>query len=200
MGNIEYLLRWGWARWRTRLFTLLISSQFNQMGPGCRISPPFRFANLHQMSLGENVIIHDNCWLTTTGEGQEENRVKLEIRAGAAIGMGATIAAAEKVVLGERVLLARNVYIADHAHAYQNIHLPIADQGLDTIKPVSIGKGTWLGQNAVVLPGVSIGEHCVIGANSVVNRSIADFSVAVGAPARVIRTYNQSSGQWEKVA
>jgi acetyltransferase-like isoleucine patch superfamily enzyme len=152
------------------------------------------------MSLGENVIIHDNCWLTTTGEGQEENRVKLEIRAGAAIGMGATIAAAEKVVLGERVLLARNVYIADHAHAYQNIHLPIADQGLDTIKPVSIGKGTWLGQNAVVLPGVSIGEHCVIGANSVVNRSIADFSVAVGAPARVIRTYNQSSGQWEKVA
>ncbi len=200
MGNIEYLQRWGWLRFKTRLFTLLISGQFNQAGRGCRISPPFRFANLHQISLGENVIIHPDCWVHTVGLRPEARLVKLEIRAGAGIGMGSTIAAAESVVIGERVMLARNVYIADHAHAYQNVSVPIADQGLDTIKPVSIGRGTWLGQNAVVLPGVSIGENCVVGANSVVNRSIADFSVAVGAPAQVVKRYNRSRGQWEKVS
>jgi acetyltransferase-like isoleucine patch superfamily enzyme len=50
-----------------------------------------------------------------------------------------------------------------------------------------------------VLPGVTIGQHCVIGANSVVNSSIPDYSVAVGAPARVIKRYNQEIGAWEQV-
>jgi acetyltransferase-like isoleucine patch superfamily enzyme len=72
------------------------------------------------------------------------------------------------------------------------------DQGIDNLKPVSIGRHTWLGQNAVILPGVSIGQHCVIGANSVVNRSIPDFSIAVGAPARVVKKLNRQGNQWEK--
>jgi acetyltransferase-like isoleucine patch superfamily enzyme len=65
---------------------------------------------------------------------------------------------------------------------------------------VSIGRETWLGQNVAVLPGAQIGIHCVIGANSVVNSTIPDFSVAVGTPARVIRRYNQETGAWERVA
>jgi acetyltransferase-like isoleucine patch superfamily enzyme len=72
------------------------------------------------------------------------------------------------------------------------------DQGIDNIKPVAIGRNSWLGQNAVVLPGVTIGEHCVIGANSVVNRSIPDFSIAVGTPARVVKTFNRQTKRWEK--
>jgi acetyltransferase-like isoleucine patch superfamily enzyme len=95
--------------------------------------------------------------------------------------------------------LARNVYISDHAHAYENLDMPIMHQGIDSIAPVSIGRNTWLGENAVVLPGVTIGQHCVIGANAVVNTSIPDFSVAVGAPARVVRQFNKNSGQWERV-
>jgi acetyltransferase-like isoleucine patch superfamily enzyme len=53
---------------------------------------------------------------------------------------------------------------------------------------VSIGDGSWLGHGTVVLPGAQIGRHVVIGANSVVTGSIPDYSVAVGAPARVVRT------------
>jgi acetyltransferase-like isoleucine patch superfamily enzyme len=71
-------------------------------------------------------------------------------------------------------------------------------QGINGIAPVSIGRNAWLGQNVVVLPGVTIGEHCVIGANSVVNSSIPDFSVAVGAPARVIKRYNKETARWER--
>ena len=95
--------------------------------------------------------------------------------------------------------LARNVYVSDHAHAYENIGVPIMHQGINRIAPVTIGKHTWLGQNVVVLPGVSIGEHCVVGANSVVNSSIPDFSVAAGVPAKVVKRYNQKTKTWERI-
>jgi acetyltransferase-like isoleucine patch superfamily enzyme len=104
------------------------------------------------------------------------------------------------VLIEEYVLLARNVQIADHAHAFDNIDVPIMEQGIDRIAQVTIGRGTWLGQNVVVLPGATIGQHCVVGANSVVNSSIPDYSVAVGAPARIVKRFNQNSAKWEKVA
>ena len=66
-------------------------------------------------------------------------------------------------------------------------------QGINRIAPVIIGNHSWLGQNVVVLPGVTIGEHCVIGANSVVRSPIPDYCVAVGAPARVVRRFNRDS-------
>jgi acetyltransferase-like isoleucine patch superfamily enzyme len=151
------------------------------------------------MSLGEAVIIHRDCWITIAA-GSRPKGIKLIIGSHCGIGMGATIAAAQQVVLGEHVLLARNVYIADHGHAFSDPSRPIMDQGIDSIQPVSIGKNSWLGQNVVVLPGVAIGEHCVIGANSVVNRSVPDFSVAVGSPARVVKRFNRQKNLWEKCA
>ena len=197
IGAIEKMLHLG-SRIRTRLFTLLLSSQFREMGAGSRIMPPFRFYGLRGISLGEGVIIHRDCWIHVLGGHGDEEAPKIIIKSHAGIGMGATISAARQVVIGEYALLARNVYISDHAHAFQNRDVPIMHQGINGIAPVSIGRSTWLGQNVVVLPGVTIGEHCVIGANSVVNSPIPDFSVAVGAPARVIKRYNQETGAWER--
>jgi|SRR5579884_318670 len=187
-----------WSRLRTHVFTLLLGSQFRSFGRGSRITPPFRFSGLHRMSLGENVIIAPDCWIQTVG-ANVENTVKLVIGAHCSIGMGASISAAKLVILGERVLLARNVYISDHIHGYADVSQPVQNQPIDKIKPISIGKGAWLGQNVCVLPGASIGEHCIIGANSVVNSSIPDFCVAAGAPARVIKRYNGATAQWETV-
>jgi acetyltransferase-like isoleucine patch superfamily enzyme len=198
IGTIERAVRC-YPRLRARLFTLLLSSQFQHIGAGSRIVPPFRCAQLHQISLGENVIIHADCWITAVNDPDDKG-VKLSVGSHTGIGMGATIAAAKQVVIGENVLLARNVYIADHSHAFKDITVPISRQGIDNIKPVFIGRHTWLGQNTVILPGVTIGEHCVIGANSVVNRSIPDFSIAAGAPARVVKKYNPGTGQWEKAS
>jgi acetyltransferase-like isoleucine patch superfamily enzyme len=187
------------SRIRTRLFTLLLSSQFKEMGAGSRIVPPFRFCGLRGISLGEGVIIHRDCWIHVVGDHNDNETPNIIIKSYAGIGMGATIAAAKRVVIGEFVLLARNVYISDHAHAYENIEVPIMYQGINRIAPVIIGNHTWLGQNVVVLPGVSIGEHCIIGANSVVNLSMPDYCVAVGVPARVVRQFNVNSTKWEKL-
>ena len=62
---------------------------------------------------------------------------------------------------------------------------------------VEIGKGSWIGSGAIILPGSKIGEHVVIGANSVVTGEIPSHSVAVGSPARVVRQYDGNS--WERV-
>jgi acetyltransferase-like isoleucine patch superfamily enzyme len=198
VGRIEGLLHWA-TRIRTRLFTLVISSAFKEFGAGSRISPPLRFYGLNWISLGEDVMVHRDCWIQVVPGHGNGKGAKLIIKSHAGIGMGAHISAARQVVLEEYVLLGRNVYISDHAHAYENITLPISQQGINRIAPVTIGRETWLGENVVVLPGVIIGKHCVIGANSVVNRSIPDYSVAVGSPARVIKQYNSNTGRWESV-
>jgi acetyltransferase-like isoleucine patch superfamily enzyme len=195
---IERLLHWA-TKIRTRLFTLVIFSAFKEFGAGSRISPPFRFYGLNWISLGENVMVHGDCWIQVVPGHGDGKGARLTIKSHAGIGMGAHISAARQVVIEEYVLLGRNVFISDHAHAYEDVVLPIAEQGINRIAPVTIGRETWLGENVVVLPGVNIGKHCVIGANSVVNRSIPDFSVAVGAPARVIKQYNSDTGRWESL-
>jgi acetyltransferase-like isoleucine patch superfamily enzyme len=60
--------------------------------------------------------------------------------------------------------------------------------------PVVIGDGSWIGAGSVILPGARIGKHVAIGANSVVNGEIPDFSVAVGSPAKVVKQYSEHSG------
>jgi acetyltransferase-like isoleucine patch superfamily enzyme len=144
-------------------------------------------------------MIHRDCWIQVWLDRSDSGPAQLVIKSHAAIGMGATISAAQSVTIGEYVLLARNVYISDHGHAFYDVEDPIMLQGIATPKPVSIGNRSWLGQNVCVLPGASIGEHCVIGANSVVTTPIPDFCVAAGAPARIIKRYNKRSGRWERV-
>ena len=88
-----------------------------------------------------------------------------------------------------------NVYITDQNHGYENLDEPIGKQ-LPNEQPVSIGESSWIGSGAIILPGSKIGDHVVIGANSVVTGEIPSYSVAVGSPARVVRQYDGNS--WER--
>jgi acetyltransferase-like isoleucine patch superfamily enzyme len=77
--------------------------------------------------------------------------------------------------------------VTDSSHRYDDPEQPVPWQGFTTKGPTRIGNNCWLGANVVVTSGVTIGERCVIGANSVVTRDIPAFSVAAGAPAKVLR-------------
>ena len=96
------------------------------------------------------------------------------------------------------MLIADKVYISDNMHGYEDISLPITRQPIRQCAPVVIGKESWLGENVCVI-GASIGKHCVIGANSVVTKSIPDYCIAVGAPARVIKRFDFSNSSWVKL-
>ena len=114
------------------------------------------------------------------------------------IGRGSGIVGHLAIDIGDDVWTGHHVYITDQNHGYENPELPISLQ-TQPEKPVSIGDGSWLGHGSVVLPGSNIGRHVAIGANSVVTGDIPDFSVAVGAPARVIRRYEPGRG-WVRCA
>lgn len=80
------------------------------------------------------------------------------------------------------------MYITDCDHEYRDINVPVIDQGIVRRgQMVSIGEGSYIGINAVIVGNVKIGKHCVIGANSVVTKDVPDYCVAVGSPARVIK-------------
>lgn len=112
------------------------------------------------------------------------------------IGRGSGIVGHFGIHIGDDVWTGHHVYITDQNHGYEDVSRPISTQSQPE-REVRIGDGSWLGYGTVVLPGAVIGKHVVIGANSVVTGHIPDYSVAVGAPARVVRHY--VDGRWESV-
>lgn len=109
----------------------------------------------------------------------------LEIGARSYIGQYSVICARDMIVIGADSLIAEHVTIRDHDHSF-GLGLTTARAGFTTA-PIQIGNNVWIGAKATVTKGVTIGDNVVIGANSVVTRDIPANSVAVGAPARVIR-------------
>lgn len=170
--------------------------QFKCFGKKSRIDKPLRVNGKNFIELGDNVIVHPYSWLecqTLTGCPTP----KLKIGKNSTIGHFNHIYATQSIVLEDYVLTADKVYISDNFHSYENPDRPIITQPIKQVNPVRIGEGSWLGENVCVI-GASIGKHCTIGANSVVTHDIPDYSVAVGAPARVIKQYNFETKQWEK--
>lgn len=101
------------------------------------------------------------------------------------------------VRIGNHVILAQNIVLSGLNHGYADVHKPIALQPVSTA-PITVGDGCWIGANAVITAGVSIGENSVVAAGAVVTKDIPPFSVAVGNPARVIKSFNFATQQWEK--
>jgi acetyltransferase-like isoleucine patch superfamily enzyme len=176
----------GWNRIRSKCFSLLISGAFAQFGKQSVLTAPIRLHGEKRIAIGDGVFLGSGCWLQALPDGENET-VAISIGNGTSIAGSCVISAVRDVSLEEHVLLARNVYISDHIHEYAKTGLPILTQGVTKIQAVRIKRGAWLGQNVVICPGATVGRGAVIGANSVVNADIPDFSVAVGSPARVVK-------------
>jgi maltose O-acetyltransferase len=99
--------------------------------------------------------------------------------------------------VGEGVLMSARIALLDQLHDYDAWLAPQISGGsaepphfswaMTEARPVRVGAGTWLGIGVAVLPGVTIGEGCVVGANAVVTQDLPDYSIAVGVPARILR-------------
>ena len=124
----------------------------------------------------------------------------VRIGKGSEIGERCRISIANSLDIGEQVLLSPNVYITDCDHEYRNIDVSVINQGIvQKGQEVSIGGGSYIGINAVIVGNVKIGNHCVIGANSVVTKDVPDYCVAVGSPAKILKRYNLETQLWEPI-
>ena len=109
------------------------------------------------------------------------------------------VAAMSDVTIEDDVMFATNVNITDGFHGYSRIDEPYKYQEMINIKPITIKQGCWIGQNVLIFPGVTIGEMSIIGANSVVTKSIPGRCIAVGAPARIIKKWDEGTDGWMSV-
>jgi acetyltransferase-like isoleucine patch superfamily enzyme len=134
-----------------------------------------------RLELGASVLFEPGVWITAPGDAC------VRIGEGTFLNKGVMVAAQELVEIGSHCMLANGCFVSDANHRFDDLSLPITWQGFVSKGPTRIGDNCWLGANVVVASGVTIGERCVIGANSVVTEDVEAFSVAAGAPARVLR-------------
>ena len=144
----------------------LLREMFGSMGKNVHVDIDFHCEYGKNIFVGSNVIINMNCTFV-------DNNI---------------------IEIGNDVLIASNVQIYTATHSTRYVERMLPDDGGDDCefcltyaKPVKICDGAWLGGGVIVLPGVTIGRNSVVGAGSVVTRSIPDNCVAVGNPCRVIK-------------
>lgn len=102
------------------------------------------------------------------------------------------------VTIGNNVILAQNIVLSGLNHEYRDVNIPIHKQPVST-SPIVVENECWIGSNAVITAGVTIGKHSIVAAGSVVTKSIPPYSVAVGNPARVIKQYDFTKNEWVKI-
>lgn len=145
--------------------------------------PPFR-----KFSLGKYSVVEDfSCLNNAVGD--------LNIGDYTRIGLGNTIIG--PVSIGNHVNLAQNVTVTGLNHNFEDVDKRIDQQGVST-RQVIIEDDVWVGANAVILPGVTLGRHSVVAAGSVVSRPVPPYTVCAGSPARIIKRYNRENNLWEK--
>ena len=168
---------------------------FKNIGTRTQIYSLIRLEYPKNIYLGNRVTIGNLAWLAASPHIIDSPLLK--IGDNCLIGDSNEFYCIKEIILESSVFTSKNVYISDATHKYQDISIPIVKQEIALTGTVRIGEGTWLGLNVCVL-GANIGKHCVIGANSVVNKSIPDYCVAVGSPAKIVKRFDFETNKWRK--
>jgi len=134
-----------------------------------------------RLQLGPHVLLEPNVWITIADGGH------VSIGEGTFLNIGVMVACHESVCIGAHCMFANGCFISDASHRFDDPELPVPWQGFTSKGPTSVGDNVWCGVNVVITTGVTVGERSVIGANSVVTRDLPPYSVAAGAPAKVLR-------------
>jgi acetyltransferase-like isoleucine patch superfamily enzyme len=168
-----------------------------ECGKGNIIMKPF-YLSLNKMSLGNNVLIFNFARIeaVTSYEGISFTP-SITLKDHVQIQQGIHLTCASKIEIGKHTAIGAFVTITDIHHPYQDIHRPIEMQPIET-QSVSIGEECKIYNNAVILPGTTIGKHCTVGANSVVKGIFPDYTVIVGSPARIVKRYSFEKCAWMK--
>ena len=165
---------------RPRWYIRLMAPLYQHRGRGSKIyrsvrmdTPPYR-----QFALGKGSVVESySCINNAVGDVIIGDHTR--------IGLHNTIIG--PVSIGNNVNLAQGITVTALNHNFDDATKRIDEQGVST-KPVVIGNDVWIGANVVVLPGVTIGSHCVVAASAVVTKDVPDHTLVAGVPAKVIKT------------
>jgi acetyltransferase-like isoleucine patch superfamily enzyme len=181
-----YRIKRGWLQWESFYARRFVRPHLDHLGRGCTFMRPW-----YVEVFGPRISIGDHATIIATADGRVrlsvwsnlEGRGRIRIGHSALICPGVRIQSAQSVVIGDDCMLASRVYLtdADWHGIYDRLSMGPSD-------PVAIGDNVWLGDGTVVCKGVTIGKNSIIGAGAVVVSDIPANAVAVGNPARVVKT------------
>ena len=164
---------------RPRWYVRMLASLYQHRGRGSKIywsvrmdTPPYR-----RFWLGRKSVVESYCCI---------NNAVGDVTIGDYTRIGIHCTVIGPVCIGNNVNLAQGITVTALNHNFEDSSRRIDEQGIST-KPVVIGDDVWIGANAVILPGVTIGRHVVVAAGAVVTKDIPDYSLVAGIPAKVIK-------------
>jgi len=165
-------------------FKLLFS--FRVRARGSVIKMPFRgdgrmLFKSGAVTIGKNVYIDRDSWLSIM------DGAKFVVGDNTVINRYFVLACCNFIEIGNNVLVADRLFITDADHGYTDFNVPIKNQAMTTGMPVKIEDDCWIGINVCILKNVTIGKHSIIGAGSVVTKSVPPYSIVAGNPAKVIK-------------
>lgn len=180
---------------------IIYKLSFKDFGDKSIIMRPLLIKNSKFISIGHRVIIRDGVRLEVVGNNSGRCPI-LSIGDNVNIEQNVHIVCHSRIEIRSNVSITPNCSIVDVTHPYSDItdSKKIGERILEEDSYVEIGEGSFIGIGSTILPNVRIGRQCVVGANSLVTRSIPDYSVAAGSPACVIKSFNQDMNQWERVS
>lgn len=167
-----------------------------------------RFSGTEFMKIGKNFSAGRGLWIDALkGYSETGQTFCPELVIGDRVDLGeyVHIGCNHRIVIGDDVLMGSKIYITDHNHGVyrgeipDTPNIPPMARRLTEGECVVIGARCWIGEFVTILPGVTIGEGCVIGSHSTVTHDIPANSIAVGSPARVVKHWDVLTGQWLKV-
>ena len=197
--NAWYLVHQRWNSLLDHIASFWYKIPLGKVGKGTVIRRHVRIEGnaLDCVTIGEQCVIDTHAVISCSRRAHTENGLiepTLKMGNNCAIGQFTHVTAVNKVVIGDNLLTVRFVLISDNSHGEMTLNDvtkgPLARK-IVSKGPVTIGNNVWLGDKVSVLPGVTIGDGCVVGANSVVTHDIPSYSVAAGNPAKVIKTITQ---------
>ena len=190
-------------RMRDRLRSIFLRARLGRMGKGTAFQGPGPcLVHGERIEIGSGVFGRPFVRLEVTPSSQSPSQGPiLNVEDRAYLGFHVSVFATRGVTIGRDAYLNGHVTIYDHYPPLDSEDAAAEPPALadKRVGEVSIGDRAWLGWGAVVMPGVRLGTHSVLGANSVTLEDVPDYCVAVGNPAVVVRRYDAAGGRWVAV-
>jgi len=173
--------------------------QFGRLGRHSAIIHPIMCTGRKYMHIGNDVTIWDGARIECVTSWQGKTyEPKLVIGDGCDIGQNLHLTCGGKIVIEEGVNITAQVMITNINHAFNEKEASPLEKELE-IREVKIGKYSFIGHGAKIMPGVKIGRNVIVGAGSVVTKDIEDYCIVVGNPAKVIKKYCRDTDTWMRV-
>lgn len=168
--------------------------RFGKIGRLSYIGKPIILEGIKRVNIGNKVRIYPGVRMEVYGENG-----KITIEDNVSIGQNFHVtSSSSELVIGKDTTISGNVFVTNIDHDYRQIDVHILKQEY-LISETKIGQNCFIGYGVAIQAGTILGKQCIVGANSVVRGNFPDYSVIVGAPAKVVKRYNHDTGIWEKI-